>query len=109
MAKEMQEVLSMGTKHLSLIDFVERHVDKKLSDFDYVQQWRCGLEGHVFYRFAIPGVATEADKEELIRRYKAAGWGEVVCQNSSENGERPGMFGITLYQTSKNQSQTAAT
>lgn len=101
MAIHLSQVLGNYSKTTRFIDFVEEYIDSKMCDPNYVKDWRCGPENHAFYRFAVAGTASEGDKQEIARRYTQAGWGEVICGNSGENGERPGMFGVVLYQTSK--------
>lgn len=82
-------------------EFVEQaieHIDKSLSDPNYVQNMVCNKGQNPTFRFGIPGTATAGDKAKLVRLYREAGWGVVEVQNSEENGERAGMVGVTLKQ-----------
>jgi hypothetical protein len=68
------------------IDRHEQEIDKKL---------RCAvvMPGGSF-ELILPGSLNSAEKTELTKRYEAVGWEVLRIRNSSENGERPGLFGI---------------
>lgn len=91
---------ALGQSEFS-VDFVNRavsEIDRRIGDPDWINQWRCGQQDNPYWDIVVKGEAGEADKRELERLYvQGAGWGDIVIITSSENGERPGLTGITLY------------
>jgi hypothetical protein len=80
-----------------LVNKTEKTIDEKLSDPAFVKQWQCGGDGDYHWKFSIEGIFSQADKEEIISRYTAAGWSRVEVTNSSELGQLSGKCLITLY------------
>lgn len=73
-----------------------KEITRKLSDPDWVRDWRCGGSEDPFWRIAVPGVASHADMIEIERVLSGSGWHRIVQTNSGDNGERDGMYGVTF-------------
>lgn len=97
-AKQVQAILDQESP------FVKRafeEIDRRLSDPLYARAMVYNEECNPTYKVAVVGIASNGDKEAIIAAYLKAGWGEVIVTNSSEQGERPGMVGITLKKNVK--------
>ena len=52
---------------------------------------------HGYYHLIIVGELSRINCEAVEKIYKEAGWSEVKCRTSSENGEKPGLTSLILY------------
>lgn len=50
-----------------------------------------------YYHLVIRGEYPRSLLDEIEQIYLINGWSKVVCQTSSENGERPGLTGLQLW------------
>lgn len=98
MPVKMLDVLNMLEDVSPWSESAISKIDEDLSKEGFVRNMVCNKDINPTYRLAIPGIATVGDKENIIRLYKEAGWGDVIVTNSSEQDERPGMVGVTLKQ-----------
>jgi len=53
-------------------------------------------KGQTYYHLVITGEYSRALLDKVEQAYKEAGWKNVACTTSSENGERPGLTGLQL-------------
>ncbi len=99
MALPFSEVKSIIDNQIDkdIITCIEELIDGKLSSKRWLNDWRRGTpeEGY-WYMIVYPGELNRAEKELLVKKYLEAGYQSVEVKNSSEDGERPGMIGITI-------------
>ena len=50
-----------------------------------------------YYHLVISGEYNRVVCDKIQLLYTKAGWKDVKCRTSSENGERPGLTGLMLY------------
>ena len=50
-----------------------------------------------YFHVIIQGEYKRVDLDEVEKRFKEAGWTQVICRTSSENGERGGFTGLKLW------------
>ncbi len=72
-------------------------IDAKLSDERYMADMMYGRDDNPYWKIILELELTPGEKEAVIKSYVDHGWSKVTTMNSSENGERPGLCGITLY------------
>lgn len=99
--KQVEEIYN-SSLDMEKLNAAIADIDRKLSDPNWTSDWVCNKEVNPTYRFAYRGSLTEAEKQELIDAYLAAGWGKVEVRNSEDDGERSGMWGITLFNEDQN-------
>lgn len=81
----------------AVVDECIKKIDALLGNATWCKDWKCGDGSTVNWSIVGPGTLTEGEKRELAARYLDAGWGTVDVRNSEDNGERPGLWAITLY------------
>ena len=54
-------------------------------------------DGEEYYHLIIIGEYNRQTCNEIEKIYTEAGWKDVKCRTSSENGEKPGLTGLILY------------
>jgi hypothetical protein len=91
-----QDVKATLDGKTGLAQTILQDMQEKLTDPAWLRNWRSGPKDNPRFAFTYPGTLTEGDKKEIVDAYLAAGWGSVVCSNSEDNGERPGMCGVTI-------------
>ncbi len=87
----------IGSIDKQLIERIIEKINSKLSDPQWVKDWRRGGTENPHYRFVESGTASDKDKAELTKMFRESGWGVVEVTNSEDNGERPGLVQVTLY------------
>ena len=50
-----------------------------------------------YYHLVIVGEYNRAVCDEIVKIYTEAGWDDVKCRTSSENGERGRLTGLRMY------------
>jgi hypothetical protein len=73
------------------------YIDQKLHDAEFIKDWRYGPPGSYWWNILLHNELTEAEKKMIVMLYINAGWKGVVCKNSSENDERPGLCSVRFY------------
>jgi len=53
-------------------------------------------KGRTYYHLVIAGEYSRGLLDKVEQAYRRAGWKNVTCRTSSENGERPGLTGLEL-------------
>lgn len=79
------------------VDLIFTLLNENEIDPEWVATLDCGEKDNKYFNFSFPGHLSQKTKEKIIQIYMDAGWGKVECTNSEEQGERPGMCGVTLY------------
>lgn len=85
----------MAVSPMQIARFDKTEIDRYENDIDRELRSKHLNENGVA-EIILAGNLLEVEKEALRDRYLAAGWKEVGIVNSSENGERPGLFRVTL-------------
>lgn len=81
-----------------VVNEAEKHIDAQFRNCDWVKQNRQNTETHgVHWEVVLKGELSRGEKTLLCERYLSAGWKACVIKNSSENNERAGLCGVTLY------------
>ena len=80
-----------------LINRIEKEIDSKLNDPNHVRDNRRGPPEDPYWTIVVQGHLNHMEKGVLAGKYTKAGWPHVMVKNSDENGERPGLVGITLH------------
>lgn len=73
----------------------EQEVRVLVEAFD--QELESETKGHAWYHVVVAGEYNRVTLDSVEAEYYAAGWKHVLCQTSSENGERPGLTGLQLW------------
>lgn len=79
------------------LDRIEASIDTILRNPTNLRQHQRGHANAPYWQMQHPGSLNAQECEELRQRYLNAGWDDVKVSNSGEDGERPGLIGITLY------------
>jgi len=90
---EVAELLGAPT---DLSQTILKDMREKLRDKVWLKRNMRGSSTNPRFDFAFEGTLTEGDKKLITEEYTVAGWGYVNCTNSGEEGERPGICGVTL-------------
>jgi len=72
-------------------------IDKKMMSPLFIRNCSRGEGESISWGVTGIGSFSDAEKKEIIQQYEAAGWPTVKIINSSENGERGGLWQVTLY------------
>lgn len=91
-----EEVLRNDEPTAFYREVLER-VSERLTDALWVREWRRGGEENPYWIITVRGEASEGDKREIEHILLSAGWPRVEVLNSGENGERGGLFAVTVY------------
>lgn len=63
----------------------------------FEHQLRKAAKNENYYHLVIPGEYSRKLCDAVEVAYTDAGWVNVQCRTSSENGERPGLTGLILH------------
>ena len=63
----------------------------------FEKQFKKEKKDQEYYHLVISGEYPRYILDRIQKIYKNAGWKDVVCHTSSENGERAGLTGLQLY------------
>lgn len=96
--KKIKDILDTHFRQ-NIVDEVIQQIDKKLSNPEWLRNSVRAESYNPTYAFAMTGTLFNAEKAFLTKTYLDAGWGEVAVENSEDNGERGGLFSVTLYTT----------
>jgi len=80
----------------TVINKVFDTIDAKIKDPTYMQAPLRGPLGVPSWIFVGPGSLTPHEKAYIKVAYLNVGWQEVEVKNSDDNGERPGLWSVTL-------------
>jgi hypothetical protein len=72
------------------------HMELKLSDVDWLRNNVRNKSKNPTFIFTHAGDVSEDDKRAIEKLFHENGWEHVEVRNSSENGEAPGMIGVTI-------------
>lgn len=86
-------VVSAKRPEKGILGKIYHHVDNRLRlGVDALSMYRLGKG----YRFHIVGEVSSAEREEVVRQYRNAGWSGVKIINSAEHGKMPGLLSVFL-------------
>lgn len=71
-------------------------IDSRLNNPAWVKSWVCNEDKNPTWRMSFVGRLSAGEKAAITNAYRDAGWGTVKVSNSEDEGERPGLFGVTL-------------
>lgn len=71
------------------VDEVMAKIDKQI--LKQSQEDPCEI-----YRVVVSDTLSQAQRDQVVAEYVAAGWSSVYSKTSAENGERPGLLMFTL-------------
>lgn len=97
--QKLVELLETSINEEKITKF-ENYVDKILQLPHFLKNYKCGPNEMSYCWWVISAESidlTTAEKNELVKRYKNAGWDGVEVANSTDNQDDPGKVSITLY------------
>lgn len=69
-------------------------LDQAIEAFE--KEFKSRENGNSYYHLVIDGEYNRIVCDAVKQKYIEAGWTNVECRTSSENGERPGLTGLIL-------------
>jgi hypothetical protein len=81
----------------SHVERVFETIDKALRDGEKLRNDRRGSPDNPHWLFVGPGELSNEEKVAVQKAYINAGWSTVRVINSSEQGERSGLWGVWLF------------
>ena len=70
-------------------------LEKAVKTFE--EKFKTEIKGLTYYHLVLEGELNRETCVEVRALYLKAGWKNVICKTSSENGERGGLTGLQLY------------